>query len=280
MNNFKIGVMVESFRSGIKGGLEKASKVGAQGVQMYATTGELAPENMTSAKIKEVRDMVSSNGLVISAICGDLGGCGFMSAEENIAKVEKSKRIMDLALELGTNIVTTHIGIVPETVNETYKTMQAACNELAKYGDSVGAYFAIETGPEPASRLKGFLDSLDAKAVRVNFDPANLAMVIGENPVESAQILLDYIVHTHAKDGIMLHKTNTENIYHAVDHENIEKIEYFREVPLGEGSVDFDKYLDVLKKANWKGFLTIEREVGDNPEADIIKAVNFLKERI
>lgn len=279
MSKLKIGAMVESFRCGIRGGIEKAAALGAEGVQMYATSGELAPENMTAEKISEVRDMIKSNGLVISAICGDLGS-GFRTAEENKAKIEKSKRIMDLALELGTNVITTHIGVVPEEMNDTRKIMSEACNELAEYGDKMGAYFAIETGPEPAKRLKGFLDNLSARAVRVNFDPANLAMVIGEDPVESAEILKDYIVHTHAKDGIMLHKTNPEIIYGHIKHDEIEKIEYFKEVPLGEGSVDFDRYIQLLKNIGWSGFLTIERECGDTPETDIKKAVEFLKQKI
>ena len=281
MSELKIGVIVDSFRCGLKDGLKKAAEVGAQGVQMYATTGELAPENLTSSKIKEVRDMVASNGLVISAICGDVGGGGFMFKETNHEKIEKSKRIMDNALEMGTNIVTTHIGCVPGVKNDRYKIMQEACNELAEYGDKVGAYFAIETGPEPSARLRDFIRDLSAKAVRVNFDPANLAMVIGEKSDEAVVTLMDYIVHTHAKDGIMLAKTEPENIYDPdFAHENVENIEYFREVPLGEGSVDFNKYFAELKKANWSGFLTIERECGNDPYNDIKKAVEFLKAKI
>ena len=35
-----------------------------------------------------------------------------MNKEENPERIEKSKQIVDLALELGTNIITTHIGVV------------------------------------------------------------------------------------------------------------------------------------------------------------------------
>ena len=48
----KIGVMVESFRQGFHGGVEKAAALGAQGIQAYATYGELAPENMTEEKVR------------------------------------------------------------------------------------------------------------------------------------------------------------------------------------------------------------------------------------
>lgn len=283
MNHFKIGVMIDSFQLGVKEGIKKAKEIGAEGFQVYASRGECAPENMTPAKIAEFNDMVQSNGLIVSAICGDLGGHGFQIKEDNGWKIEKSKRIMDLALELHANVVTTHIGVVPPEMTDTRKIMAEACEELALYGDNVGAYFAIETGPEPSHVLKGFLDSLSARAVRVNFDPANLAMVIGEDIPGAVRNLKDYIVHTHAKDGIMLHKTDPRRIYGEFEgdmDEQLENIQYFREVPLGEGSVNFDTYLAALKEIGYNGFLTIEREVGENPEKDIRMAVDFLKAKI
>ena len=69
----------------------------------------------------------------------------------------------------------------------------------------MNAYFAIETGPETAAHLKSFLDTLSTNGVSVNFDPANMVMVTGDDPAEGASCLLkDYIVHTHVKDGIRL----------------------------------------------------------------------------
>ena len=43
----KIGVMVESFRLGIREGIAKAAKVGAHGFQVYTTGGEMHPDNLT-----------------------------------------------------------------------------------------------------------------------------------------------------------------------------------------------------------------------------------------
>ncbi len=281
LSNFKIGVMVDSFRLSLEEGIKKAAEVGAAGIQIYSTSGAMAPENLSVPRRKEILDLIRSNGLVVSALCGDLGGHGFTRKEDNAWKIEKSKRIMELARELDTRVVTTHIGVVPEDPgNPKREILQEACRTLGEYGESVGACFAIETGPELASTLDGFLKSLGTKGVGVNFDPANLVMVTGDDPVAAVYTLKDYIVHTHAKDGVMLQKTQPERIYNFFAEGGIEDIkleEYFREVPLGEGSVDFGKYLDALRSVGYKGFLTIEREVGSNPEGDIRKAVDFLK---
>ena len=96
MSDFSIGVIIDSFRVAIPEAVKKAAEVGAQGIQVYATRGEMAPENMTPEKISEFRKLVADNGLVISALCGDLGG-GFTRPEENLERIEKSKRILDLA---------------------------------------------------------------------------------------------------------------------------------------------------------------------------------------
>ncbi len=277
MKQFPIGIIINSFRTDIPTSVKKAAECGAQGIQVYATSGEMAPENLVGAKRKEFLDLVKSNGLVISALCGDLGGGGFIHKDLNEARVEKSKRILDLAKELETDIVTTHIGVVPSDPNhDRYKIMQEACHELAEYADSIDAHFAVETGPETSAVLKGFLDSLNSTGVGVNLDPANLVMVTGDDPVGAVHNLKKYIVHTHAKDGKQIFFRDPEIVY-GIKKDVIVTDDSFIEVPLGEGSVNWPNYLAALEEIGYNGFLTIEREVGDKPEVDIRAAVDFLK---
>ena len=281
MKNFPIGIIADWLRLPFAQSMEKCAQLGADGVQLYAVEGEMAPENLTAGDIREKRRIIEGCGLTVSALCGDLGGHGFTVARENPAKIERSQRIVDLALEMGTNVITTHIGVVPaDSDSDVYKVLQEACNRLAEYAHSNGAFFAIETGPEPADRLKGFLDTLDSKGVGVNLDPANLVMVTDDDPVHAVYTLKDYIVHTHAKDGIMLKKTDPKVIYDFFAEGGIGDLrleEYFKEVPLGQGNVDFDRYIAALRDIGYRGFLTIEREVGEDPAADIGMAVRFLK---
>ncbi len=278
MFNFPIGVMLESFKTDRSTAIKKAAALGANGIQMYATSGENSPENLNAAARRALLDEVKSSGLIFSALCGDLGR-GFGNKELNPELIEKSKRIIDLAKDLETDVVTTHIGVVPGDKNhERYKIMQEACYELSRYADSIDAHFAIETGPETSETLKGFLDSLDSTGVAVNLDPANLVMVTGDDPVKAVHNLKKYIVHTHAKDGNKLADGNPEFIYGVVHPvpEEFRGVKYFEEVPLGTGTVDFPAYLKALEEIGYRGFLTIEREVGDNPEADIKTAADFL----
>lgn len=275
MNRFPIGVIIDSFRTDMQTALKKAENMGVKGIQVYSTRGDMSPENLTPSKRKEFLNRVKDHGLEISALCGDLGQ-GFGDSLKNKVNIEKSKRILDLAKDLETSIVTTHIGVIPQDPNhDRYKIMQEACFELSQYADELKAHFAIETGPETALTLRNFLDTLGSKGVAVNLDPANLVMVTGDDPVQAVYTLKDYIVHTHAKDGRRLLIKDPEVIYGLVE-ETIQEGKAFIELPLGQGDVDFKKYLQALTDIGYKGFLTIEREVGDNPEADIKLAVDFL----
>ena len=279
MYAFPIGAIVESFRQETREAIRTAAAIGVKGLQMYCTNGEHAPENFSKAARKELLAFVKDQGLCFSAVCGDLGQ-GFGNAEKNPALIEKSKRILDLAKDLETDIVTTHIGVVPTDPSvPRYSVMQEACYKLAQYADSIGSHFAVETGPEKAVVLKTFLDSLGSRGVAVNLDPANLCMVTGDDPVAAVYTLRDYIVHTHAKDGIKLHDGNPEYIYGVVHPvpEEFAGIQYFKEVPLGTGTVPFPAYLAALEDIGYRGYLTIERECGADPVADIRTAYNHLQ---
>ena len=215
MGYFPIGAIVDSFKMETHEAIKKAASMGIEGLQIYCTKGIHAPENFSKEDRRELLNFAKGHGLKFSAICGDLGGGGFTHPELNPEKIEKSKRIIDMCADLETGVVTTHIGVVPEDKNhERYKILQEACHELAMYADSVGAKFAIETGPERSIVLKEFLDSLGSTGVSVNLDPANLVMVTGDDPVGAVYNLQKYIIHTHANTLLTLsHAESSAKFY-------------------------------------------------------------------
>ncbi len=285
MSSFKIGVVVDSFKLGLRDAIRAAKAVGAEGVQIYGYTKEISPERFGAEARRELRSFIEDQGLVLSAVCGDIGH--FMDPAKNPERIPRAMSIVDMALALGTTIVTTHIGVIPADVGDpTYKTLQTACRELGRYATAQGVTFAIETGPETATVLRRFLDSLDVGGIGVNLDPANLVMVCRDDPVAAVTTLAPYIIHTHAKDGRNLKLCNPREVYAAFDdgsYPDLEKLlggAPFTELPLGEGDVPWTPYLNALSAICYHGFLTIEREEGADRYGDIAKGVRFLKQLI
>ena len=263
----KIGAMTECFRKSFRESLEICSKLGVDGVQIWATNityydpdhpvGELDPDTLTETGRQDLLATLGRLRLEISALCGDLGR-GFTEPDHLEEDIAKTKRMMDMARSLGVTVLTTHIGVVPENPNAPeYKTLQQALGEIGAYGDQAGVAFANETGPESGATLAGLLRTLNARSLTANYDPANLIMC-GFDPMQGVYDLRDFIVHTHAKDGIS-------------------KAGAPREVPLGEGEVPWPQYLQALHEIGYRGYLTIEREVGEDAMGDVKRAVEFLR---
>lgn len=316
MYNFPIGILIDSLKGTTEENIKKATSLGVQGMQLFMT-GCGRPENhidnMTKERAKILLDMAKSNNMSYSAICSDFccdaGFRGRFADPYKIdEKIEKTKRIIDYAKLLESNVITTHIGLVPEDKNcATYDLMVKSCGEIAEYAASVGAVFAIETGPESTDTLVGFMDDINSKGIGANFDPANLVMCSAEYDLQaSVKKLGKYIVHTHAKDGIRLNYKSyahycgdweeepeykarlakVKDMFHTGDviKDNIYLAKAAGnpciEVPLGYGDVNWNLYLRALEDIGYRGFLTIEREVGDDPAKDIKLAVDFLHSKI
>ena len=277
MYQFPIGVVLDCFPGSLKERLSLAEKLGLKGVQVYGIEGEISPERTVSARA-EFKKELADRGLTLSAVCGDLGH-GFFDPEHNKENIERSKRILELAKELGTDVVTTHIGVVPKDPSHPrYGIMQDACGQLAEYANQLGSHFAIETGPEPADVLRKFLDTLPSDGVGVNLDPANLHMCFNCDAEEAVRILKPYIVHTHAKDGVYKKFCDSEIMYGILPlPADYQEEDYCEEVPLGQGGVNWKEYLSALDGIGYRGFLTIERETGDDPAGDIRMAADFLR---
>ena len=279
MRPFRIGIVADCLHLPVQEAVARAAELGAEGVQVYTVRGPMSPRQLDARARAAFAALCRRCGVAISALCGDMGG-GFRDAADNPSKVRRTKAILDLAADLGSPVVTTHVGVIPaEPAEPAYGAIRAACAELAEHARARGVALAVETGPETASTLKRLLDDIDSPNLGVNLDPANLVMVVGDDPVAAVRLLAGRIVHTHAKDGRRVAPCDPLEIYHGgLPPEQWPR--YFQELPLGQGEVDWPAYLDELERAGYKGFLTIEREVGDNPAADIAEAARFLQAQI
>ena len=250
----KIGIISASLPMDLRPALAKARQIGAHGVQLWVAHNELDPRNLSASGRTELVAYMDGLGLERSALCGDIGG--FADPATVDERIAHTKEMFDLCVDLQTPILTTHIGVVPEDNDSSaYGALVDAVREVANYAAERQCCFATETGPESGASLAAFLNLVDSPGAKVNYDPANLCMA-GYDQIGDVQALKDYIVHTHAKDGIR---------------------DEPKEVPLGKGDVDFPAYMAALREIGYSGYLTIERECGDDPLADIIEAINFLQ---
>jgi len=261
MGSLKIGVALWSLgptpdEAALRRSLETAAEIGVKAVQPWCV-GDcvLDPDRCVGEKRRAMRRLIESYGLAVSGFCAQLSGPsglgGLRDREGLEARVEKTKKALELAADLGGPVVTTHPGAIPEDpANPTYQTLVESIGEIGRHGEKVGACFAIETGQEPAEVLRGFLEKLALPNVKVNYDPANM---LRHGTVEGVKVLGDWIVHTHAKDR----------------HPET------RKPTVGQGAVPWDEYIGALKSIGYDGWYAIEDESGAD---DVVESVRAGKE--
>jgi L-ribulose-5-phosphate 3-epimerase len=181
-------------------------------------------------------------------------------------RIDALKRASDLAKQCSIKAVHTHCGFIPEDPNEPlYKEAVAAIHDVASYCRANGQQFLMETGQETPITLLRAINDVGLDNVRVNLDTANLILYGKGEPVGALDVLGKYVGGLHAKDG--LYPTNPKQLG--------------TEVPIGKGRVNFVAVIQGLKKLNYTGPVTIEREIsGAKQGADIKDSKKYLEELI
>ncbi len=191
---------------------------------------------------------------------------GLVPRQYRAGRIAAIKKTSDFAKLCGITGVQTHCGFIPENANDpVFKELVEALREVAEYCRKNGQTFRCETGQETPTTLVRAIREVQVEGLGVNLDPANLIMYGKANPVDAIDLLGPYIRGVHAKDG--LYPTGTR--------------ELGREVPIGQGKVNFPELIKRLKAAGYHGPLTIEREIeGAEQKKDILSAKAFLEKLI
>jgi sugar phosphate isomerase/epimerase len=191
---------------------------------------------------------------------------GLVPPETRRERAIELKEIADFAKLLGVGVVGVHLGFVPHDASsaeyrDVVQTARDACDHLAGNGQTLH----LETGQEPADVLLRFLGDVDRPNLFVNFDPANMILYGVSEPLPALRMLGRFVRSIHCKDATWSDRPGET---------------WGREVPLGEGAVDFPAYLRTLAEIGYVGPLTIEREIPQEPQrqkAEIAAAVGLLE---
>jgi sugar phosphate isomerase/epimerase len=261
----KLGMFLNTKHIEVNEGIRKAREWDLEYIQLYAMNENFNLANISKLEWITLKDSLSFNGIKVPSLAISFGESGIVGAEDE-SVIEQLKRVTDKGLELGANIITAHIGKIPDVEkSERYEKMQRVCYEVGDLSLKLGGVFAIETGSEKAIVLKRFLENINSKGLAVNFDPANLISDVNEKPVKSLFRLKDYIVQTHIKDCKEL--------------ENESSSKYI-EVAAGNGEVDFNIFFKALDEIGFDGYYMIERNDYFNELDGMNQSINFVKRYI
>jgi sugar phosphate isomerase/epimerase len=190
---------------------------------------------------------------------------GLVPRETRDARIAHIKSASDLAKQCGITAVQTHCGFISENPNDpVYKEIVTTMREVAGYCKRNGQNFRYETGQETPITLVRAIQDVGLDNQGVNFDLANLILYGKANPVDAIELLGPYVEGIHAKDGLW--PTNPR--------------ELGQEVPIGKGKVDFPRIIRRLKELNYRGAVTIEREISGPQQVEDVREAKVYLEKL
>ena len=241
-------------------------------------TCQIGIRSFDDAVVSKLRDAMAKYSVeVTSAIAGGPGPeiydfykgpvtIGLAPPQYREARTARIKQVSDFAKKAGIPGVQTHCGFIPENPNEPlYTETVNAIRTVAQYCKDNGQTFRCETGQETPITLIRAIQDVGLDNVGINFDVGNLILYGKANPVDAVELFGHHIMGIHAKDGV--YPTNPKQLG--------------REVPIGEGKVNFPVLIGLLKKVGYTNPLTIEREIeGAKQTQDILASKAYLEKLI
>ncbi|MGB7760858.1 MAG: sugar phosphate isomerase/epimerase family protein [Bryobacteraceae bacterium] len=188
---------------------------------------------------------------------------GLVPPKTRGARVDALRKASDFAKTAGIPAIQRHLGFLPEDPEDPlFKPCVDVLWHVAEYCKHNGQTFRCETGQETPVALLRVITAAGFPNIGVNFDCANLILYGKANPVDALDTLGPLVMGVHAKDG--RYPTDPEKLG--------------VETPIGQGKVDFPRFLARLKEAGYSGPITIEREIsGPQQTADILAAKRYLE---
>jgi sugar phosphate isomerase/epimerase len=274
VEKWPLGVFA-SIDAGLGVKLEVAHELGVPTIQLHA------PEKATRTgdNARRFLDRLAGFGIRLTAVFGGFAGesyadiptvtrtVGLVPPGTRAARTREMKEIADFARLLGVDVVALHLGFVPHDPSDPlYGEVLAITREVCDHCHSQKQALHLETGQEPADTLLTFIRDVERDNLFVNFDPANMILYGSGEPIEALEKVGRYVHSVHCKDAKWAANPGRE---------------WGAEVALGEGDVGMENYLRTLDKIGYRGPLTIEREIPQEPErqkAEIGRALTLLRD--
>lgn len=206
------------------------------------------------------KDFIESRGLRISGVSAH---APLMRPDVGVPFLRRAIRF---AYQLGAPVVNTDEGIRPKWMSEeeAFQIMKYSLRVVLQTAERYGIYIGIEphneftTNPKTMERI---LELVDSPFLRVNFDTGN-SYLSGHDPYEALKAVAHKVVHVHAKDigGTLLDEKG--KVYGTPVG-----------VACGEGVIDWERVMLILKEAGYKGVLSVE--CGTEEQAQ--KSLEYLK---
>lgn len=213
---------------------------------------ELLSNHFPSLEKRYLRDLkkkIIDYGLTIASVSAS-NHFTVTSSTEREKEIDKVKRWTDIGLFMSAPLIRIFAGASQELKDRImWDRVIKALYKCARYGEKIGMVMALENhGGFGADQVLRMIKEVGSPWLRLTVDTGNFP----DDPYESIEKTMPYASFVHAK-------------FYEFDEKGMEK------------RLDYSRIIDIFKKHNYLGFLSIEFEGEGNELTEVPKAVNVLR---
>ncbi len=222
--------------------LATAKRFGYDGVELRIDSGHKHGVELSSTA--DERAAAKQNALDDDiAICCIATGCKFTDPAAAPHSIEQAKAAIDLAADVGSGVIRVFGGKIPAGVtrHQALDLVVASLQAISSTAEARGVNVAIETHDDwcDPQHVATILQRVDHPNIGANWDYQHTSRVAKASVDEAFAALRPHIKHMHFHDGTM----------------DADKLVF---LPVGQGSYDHKRVLQLLRSMDYQGYLSGE----------------------
>jgi len=264
MDPSRLAVATAALSSDLRTALTRARALGVRGLEIDARGG-LDPEQVSQTGLRQIRKWLDDEGLVVSAVAFRTRG-GYADADRLEGRIAATKRALDLAHDLGAQLVLNHIGDVPPPATDPeaepdprWRLLIDVLSDLGGWGHRVGATLCAEAGLAGPDDLARVIASLPEGSLTCDIVTGGL-LVHRHDPVDAIEKLSGHIGYVHATDAVAGSFAGRG-----------------RASVLGSGHVDLAAVFGTLEERGYRGWIGLEPAGDRGGAGELAEAVTLLR---
>lgn len=258
MNNLKLGIVADEISRNFREAVSLGTALGLRRYEVrFLQTGR-APV-CDAAELREVEQVASGENVEVTALSP-----GLFKWTNNAEDFRREMReVFPRAVELAQRWNLPHLivfgfhkaGATEDSFFIAEETPPEVFDWFAEAGEAAkAADLRLLVEPEPvcwldtATRIVELIERIDARNIGINYDPGNVAWLLGRDPFDEFERLAPFIENVHVKN------------FRAV-----EGAKPVWETP-GAGVINFQAHFDALQKAGYAGGISLEPHLDGGKE--------------
>ncbi|MDC0934969.1 sugar phosphate isomerase/epimerase [Pirellulales bacterium] len=248
--------------------IDRAAELGVDGVSLESC---FIPQKDDSGYLASVRERLDGYGFDRVYAWGHPDG---LEGGKNTEEFSEMIRSFGHAEQIGAKVmrvVGSSLMFRFEDHQEQIARLASMFREAIKVAEDCDIKMAIENHIDfTGNEILQLLERVDSPYLGLNFDTGNFARLL-DDPIKAMEKLAPYTLATHIKDLKVNPQASVDDWY------------FFSTAPVGDGFIDNLKLAQLLKQADYQGFLAMELDFlhpdyQADEDAAVAKSVEVLRQ--